>query len=103
MGEAELTESPNLEYKDPTAKVQDDTQGITIPYHGQTTNRDRRTGYTADNARIQKPHKIDTWPNPCHRWHSGSFLCISSSSPCVRTFHWLGLCYSPALRISYKK
>jgi hypothetical protein len=68
----------------------------------ETTNRDRRTGYTAENPRIRKPHKMDTWPNPCHRWRSDSFLCISSSSPCVRTSCWLGLCYTPALRISYK-
>jgi hypothetical protein len=54
MGEAELTQSPNLEYKDPTAKMQDDTPGITISYHGQTTNRNRRTGYTAENPRIRE-------------------------------------------------
>ena len=79
MGEAELTQSPNLEYKDPTAKVQDDTPVVTISNHGQTTNRDRRTGYIADSPRNQKPHKMDTRPNHCRRWRSGSFPCISSS------------------------
>src|SRR5580692_1594084 len=41
----------------------------------RTTSRDRRTGYTAEYPRIPNPHKMDTRPNPCHRWRFGSFPC----------------------------
>jgi hypothetical protein len=46
------------------AQVEAGVRSLTI--HGlllrRTTNRGRRTGYTADHPCIPNPHKMDTWP-----------------------------------------
>jgi hypothetical protein len=64
----------------------------------ETPNQNRdRSAYIAQYLRTQKPRRIDTRPNHCHRLRSDSFQCICAFHPCAGTSHWLAECYSQVL------
>jgi hypothetical protein len=65
----------------------------------ETTNRNRNTDCTSYNPFPNLwQYTMDTRPNHCRRWRSGSSPYISHCQPCVHTSRWLAVCCSQALR-----